>query len=353
MPLRIERFTAGGPRMGDFAAVRAGIVYPAPDDEVSAGAECLVAYDAGRPVARLAMGVAPELHGAPGPSGLVGWYEALDGEAGTALLVQARETLAERGAARVLGPMNGSTWKRYRLALPPEPGEPAPIPFLTEPVNPPGYPSQFLAAGFTVAAEYESRASLRPAGASAASSSPPAASDAPLAEGVRVAPLDPKRFDDALHEIFDLSAAAFADNLYYTPIGFGEFAAAYRKIRPLLDPELVRLARGADGKLLAFVFAFPDPFDRVPDVPAAGHASPDAAEPRGLRVVLKTLATAPEAQGTGLGRRLSEDVHRIAFARRAPSVVHALMQVDNTSTRISDRLRGEPFRRYALYGWTP
>jgi GNAT superfamily N-acetyltransferase len=348
MPLRIESFTAGGPRMGDFAAVRAAIVYPAPEDEVGAGAECLVAYDAGRPVARLATGIAPELHGAPGPSGLVGWYEALDGEAGAALLVRVRETLAERGAARVLGPMNGSTWKRYRLALPPEPGEPAPTPFLTEPVNPPGYASHFVVAGFTLAAEYESRAALRPAGASAASPAP----DAPLPEGVRIAPLDPGRFDDALREIFDLSAAAFADNLYYTPVAFGEFAAGYRKVRPLLDPELVRLARGADGRLLAFVFAFPDPFDRVPD--AAVGAPPDgAAEPRGLRVVLKTLATAPEARGMGLGRRLSEDVHRIAFARRAPSVVHALMQVDNGSTRISERLHGEPFRRYALYGWAP
>jgi GNAT superfamily N-acetyltransferase len=352
MPLRIESFTAGGPRMGDFAAVRSGIVYPAPDDELSAGAECLVAYDAGRPIARLAVQVAPELHGALGPSGLVGWYEALDGDAGTALLVRATEVLAERGAAHVLGPMNGSTWKRYRLALPPEPGEPAPTPFLTEPVNPPAYPAHFLAAGFTVAAEYESRAALRPADAPAESAGPPAGGDAPLPDGVGIAPLNPARFDDALRDIFDLSAAAFADNLYYTPIGFGEFAAAYQKIRPLLDPELVRLARAADGKLLAFVFAFPDPFDRVPDAP--GAASPaGAAEPRGPHVILKTLATAPEARGMGLGRRLSEDVHRIAFARRAPSVVHALMQVDNSSTRISERLRGEPFRRYALYGWTP
>ncbi|HEU0076669.1 MAG TPA: hypothetical protein VFQ76_03410, partial [Longimicrobiaceae bacterium] len=265
MPLRIERFTAGNPRMGDFAAVRDAIVYPAPDDDVPAGAECLVAYHAGRPVARLAMGVVPRLHGAPGPSGVAGWYEALDGEAGTALLVRAREVLAERGAARVLGPMNGSTWKRYRLALPPESGEPAPTPFLTEPVNPPDYPSHFVAAGYTVAAEYESRAAPRPAGTSTEPAKPPAAPDAPLPDGVRIEPLDPERFDDALQEIFDLSAAAFAENLYYTPIAFAAFAAAYQKVRPLLDPELVRLARGADGRLLAFVFAFPDPFDRAPD----------------------------------------------------------------------------------------
>jgi len=348
MTLRIERFTAPNPRTADFAAVREAIVYPAPDDELPAGAECLVAYDAGRPTARLAMAIAPGLYGAPGPSGVVGWYEALDGEAGAALLVQAREVLAERGAARVLGPMNGSTWKRYRVALPPRPAEPAPTPFLTEPVNPPDYPLHFLAAGYAVAAEYESRAALLAPPAAA-----PGPSGPPLPDGIRIAPLDPARFDDTLREIFDLSAAAFADNLFYTPIAFAEFAAAYLRVRPLLDPELVRLARGADGRLLAFVFAFPDPFDRVPDAVRAPAASGGAPRPRGLRVVLKTLATAPEARGLGLGGRLSAEVHRVAQGRGAPSVVHALMQVDNASTHISGRLRGEPFRRYALYGWSP
>ncbi len=351
MTLRIEHFTAPNPRTGDFAAVREAIVYPGPDDDLPAGAECLVAYDAGRPVARLAAAIAPGLHGAPGPSGLVGWYEALDDGAGAALLARAGEVLAERGAVRVLGPMNGSTWKRYRVALPPGPGEPVRTPFLTEPVNPPDYPSHFLAAGYAVAAEYESRAALLAPDAPAAVGGVP-----PLPDGIRIAPLDPARFDDTLREIFDLSAAAFADNLFYTPIAFAEFAAAYLRVRPLLDPELVRLARGADGRLLAFVFAFPDPFDRVPDAiraaPAASGGAPRP-RPRGLRVVLKTLATAPEARGLGLGGRLSAEVHRIALERGAPSVVHALMQVDNASTHISGRLRGEPFRRYALYDWTP
>lgn len=330
--MRIERFAPGDARMADFAAVRGRIAAPAPDDEVPPHAECLVAYAGGAPVARLAALVAPELHGAPGPSGLVGWYEAVDGEAGSALLARAGERLAGRGVARVLGPMNGSTWKRYRLALPPGPGEAAPAPFLTEPVNPPEYPAHFEAAGFSVAAEYESRLAERPESGS---------DEAPGADpgGVAITPLDPERFDDALREIFELSLSAFAGNPYYSPIGFEEFAAAYRGIRPVLDPALVRLARGEDGRLLAFVFAFPDPLDLAPDRPP--------------RVVLKTLATAPEARGLGLGGRLTGEVHRAAFARGAPSVVHALMHVDNASQRISGHYRGEPFRRYALYGWTP
>ena len=330
--MRLERFPSGDARLADFAAVRERIGYPSPDEEVHAGTTCLVAYDGDRPVARLGMEVAGELHGAPGASGVVGWYEAVDGEAGAALLRRACEEMAGQGMARVLGPMNGSTWKRYRLALPPESGEPAPPPFLTEPVNPPDYPSHFLAAGFRVAADYESRLAHRPADGSL--------DDAGDADGdVTVHPLDPARFEDALREIFDLSLASFADNLFYTPIGFEEFAASYRKVRPLVDPGLVRLARGSDGRLLGFVFAFPDPFDRA----GGGHP----------RVVLKTLATAPEARGMGIGGRLTAEIHDAAFARGAPAVVHALMHVANTSTRISGRHHGELFRRYALYEWTP
>ncbi len=331
MTYDIERFAPGGAPTADFAFVRGRIGYPAPEDEVPADAECLVAYDGGEPVARLAFLTAADLHGAPGPSGVVGWYEATDRDAGTALLVRARETLAERGAARVLGPMNGSAWKRYRLALGPEAGEHVPTAFLTEPVNPPEYPGHFADAGFAVVAEYETRAAPRPAEWSAGAPAAPAAFD--------VRPLDPDRFDDELRDAFELSLAAFAENRFYRPIGFDEFAASYRKMRPLLDPELVRLARAADGRLLGFVFAFPDPLDRE----GGGHP----------RVVLKTLATSPDARGMGVGSRLTADVHRIAFDRGAPSVIHALMSVDNTSTRISGRHHGEPFRRYALYGWSP
>ncbi|HEX2094644.1 MAG TPA: GNAT family N-acetyltransferase [Longimicrobiaceae bacterium] len=335
MSLRIEHLAPGDPRLADFAALRERAGYAAaPDDELRAGTECLVAYADGAPVARLALEVAPELHGVPGPTGLVGWYEATDAEAGVALLCRAREVLAERGVARVLGPMNGSTWKRYRLALPPAPGEAVPHPFLTEPVNPPEYPEHFEGAGFTVAAEYESRIAFRPEDGAEVP-----ADDSLDRYGIAVHPIDPGRFDEELREVFDLSLAAFAGNLFYTPIGFDEFSSAYRKIRPLLDPELVRLARSADGRLLGFVFAFPDPLDPA----GGGHR----------RVVLKTLATSPEARGMGLGGHLTREVHRIAFARGAPAVIHALMQVANASTRISGRHRGELFRRYALYGWMP
>src|SRR5690606_871502 len=95
--------------------------------------------------------------GSAGRTGFVGWYEAVEPEAGVEVLRVAVDALASAGAGRVVGPLNGTTWSRYRLTLPPRtPGESAP-PFLTEPTNPAEYPEQFLAAGFGPLLEYESR----------------------------------------------------------------------------------------------------------------------------------------------------------------------------------------------------
>jgi ribosomal protein S18 acetylase RimI-like enzyme len=331
----IEEFTPDdAARMADFAAVRDRIGYPGSDEPVPPSARCLVGRDEeGVPVARLSFALADPLHGAPGATGLIGHYESTDSDGGAGLLREAAARLAFVGAVRVLGPMNGSTWGRYRLALPPEPGDDPEPPYLSEPWNPADYPRHFQAAGFRVAATYES------AIVEALSEPDPRRDE--LAERVRargavIRPLDLARFDDELRALYELSVAAFAENLYYSPITFHEFRARYLPLRPLLDPELVRMAEDAEGRLLGFVFAFPDLLTMQ-----AG---------RPVRAVLKTLATAPAARGLGLGAFLTDEVRRLAHEKGYASVIHALMQADNASIRIS-RHTARVFRRYALYAW--
>jgi ribosomal protein S18 acetylase RimI-like enzyme len=333
--MKIEEFGADDARMADFAAVREGIGYPVPDEPLPAGARCLLARRGGEPVARLAYTVARDLQGVPGASGLIGWYETVDAAAGTELLRHAAARLRAEGADRIQGPLNGSTWGRYRLAFPPGPGEPDEPPFLSEPSNPAAYPLDFAAAGFRVAATYESAIVDD---LSAADPRRDELGERVRARGATIRPLDPARFDDELRAIYDLSVTAFAENLYYSPIGWDEFRARYAPLRPLLDPELVRLAEDTDGRMLGFVFAFPDAL-----------AMRDG---RPVRVVLKTLATAPAARGLGLGTFLTDEVRRIAHQKGYASVIHALMQADNDSIRIS-RHSARVFRRYALYEWRP
>jgi L-amino acid N-acyltransferase YncA len=289
----------------------------------------MAAYRDDQPVARLGFGAREGFAGAPGVTGYVGWYESSDAEAGTRLLAAAAERLLAEGARRVVGPLDGSTWHRYRVVMPRdqeiEDGEP----FLSEPRNPPGWSRQFEDAGFRPQLEYETRLVRRP------ESDPDlSARRAALAErGVRVRPLDLANYERELRALYALSVAAFAANPFYTPIDFEEFAKLYAGLRPLLDPTLVRLAESREGRLLGYVFAFPDAL----------------APPARPRIVLKTLAVHHEARGFGLGGILVDDIHAIA-AKRGAAVLHALMQVSNVSETISRRSGSERLRRYVLYG---
>jgi len=291
-----------------------------------------------RPLACCSLTTAADLHGAPGVTGMIGHYEALGEEAGVAVLEHARDALAERGVARVLGPINGSTWARYRLALPSEPSDPGfdPPHFLGEPCNPFSYPEHFGAAGFDIVARYESRIDEAPG---------EEAADAPKlaarvhAGGLRVRPLDPGRFDEELGMLYTVSLEAFAENLYFTPLDSDSFRRMYQGIRPSIDPGLVLIAEDSCGAPVAFQFAFLDPLSRR--------------DGRAPRAIVKTVATLPAARGRGLAGHMLDLLRQAASERGCGAVIHALMHVANFSMNMSARHRTRVFRRYALYQWRP
>jgi hypothetical protein len=265
----------------------------------------------------------------PGYTSL-GWFAAREREAAVSLLrAVCEEAQRLSGAqARVVGPLNGNTWDRYRLALPGGSDEP---PFPGEPTNPPEYPEYFLDAGFRVAAEYESRIvedlSPRP-GAEALARRV-------AREGICIRPLDRANGERELDALFTLASAAFAENPYYQPISPEEFGALYHPVLARVDPELVRLAHDRNRRLIAFALAYPE-----------GSGS-------NARVVLKSAASAPNARVLGLSAVLADQIHARAAQQGYRGVIHALMRSDNPSAAISRRYGGRVFRRYALYEWTP
>jgi len=282
-------------------------------------------------MARLVTYRVQDIVGAPGTTGLIGQFASRHSGTGTALLRDTAHQLLARGATRVLGPMNGSTWARYRFALQEPSSATNVLPFLGEPSNPVEYPAQFIAAGFRETAGYESRITRD---IHAANSRATAAEATASARGIVVAPIELARFDDELRALHELSVRTFAGNLYYSPIGVEEFISAYTPMRALLDPSFVLLARAADASLIAYVFAYPDPVSL--------HAG------RPHRLILKTLAVDPAWRGIGIGALLVERLHLAARARGLTAVIHALMHVDNDSMKISAHTT-QLFRRYAMY----
>jgi GNAT superfamily N-acetyltransferase len=260
--------------------------------------------------------------------GLVGHYAARSDDAAAVLLDAACRRLRENGCTLAVGPMDGSTWRRYRFVI--ERGsEP---PFFLDIDQPDAWPRQFARTGFRELARYCS------------SLNPDLARRHPLEEewearvrarGISLRPIDVNRLDAEMKSIFRVSAAAFANNYLYTPIDEETFLRMYRPVIQQIRPELVLLAERA-GETVGFVFC-------IPDLLEARRTS------RAATVVLKTIAVHPQAMNLGLGSHLVASAQRAAFELGYQRLIIAFMHEDNPSLRISAHY-AHVIRRYALYG---
>ena len=276
---------------------------------------------AGRIVARLS----PDLtDGDGGPIGMLGFFESRhDANVSSALFGDALSWLRARGARRIVGPMDGDTWHRYRVNIGPFDRAPFPL----EPWNPPYYRALWEDNGFVILETYSSKwiddvSVLLPG------------LEAGLARsegrGVSIRQLRPDRLPDELTLVHDLSSRIFADAFLYSPISREEFLAMYAGLERFLDPELVLFAETGSGEPVGFVFAYDDP----------GHPA----------VHYKTIGVLAEWRRPGVAHALSHHVYTAALRRGRPQGNHALMRDDNRSQAL-DQGYGEEFRRYVLYEW--
>jgi predicted N-acetyltransferase YhbS len=259
--------------------------------------------------------------------GVIGHYAAASLDAGVCVLAEASDVLAAQGLALAVGPMDGTTWRRYRFIV--ERGS-APV-FFLEPDNPDDWPGHWLAAGFTPIATYSSAINADLRGDDTRTQ---AAMSRLTARGVYIRMLDVSRRDAELRRIYALSLTAFSGNFLYSPIGEEEFLAQYRAVLPYVRPELVLIAEREDV-LLGFIFV-------VPDITQGRDGSPVDT------VILKTLAVDPSIRGLGLGGTLMDLGQRSARELGFRRAIHALIHDSNLSGRISAR-SARTMRRYALF----
>lgn len=260
-------------------------------------------------------------------AGYIGHYAAnTDADAET-ILSEACRMLAANGAAVAVGPVDGNTWRRYRL-ITRRGDEPS---FFLEPDNPDTYPKHFESSGFSPIARYYS------------SLNEDISQDVSLPDGLRrrlendgiiIRQLQPASFRDELATIHAISSAGFSNNFLYSPISREEFVGMYSKVLSHVRPELVLVAENNEGPV-GFIFALPDIL-RVRN----GHDDDT--------VILKSMAVLPEMSGLGIGALLmaqvSQNASRMGFRRS----IHALMHENNRSRKMSMHY-GREFRQYTLY----
>jgi len=258
--------------------------------------------------------------------GLIGHFESRNEESALGLLNAACTELKNHSCSLAIGPIDGSTWNRYRLVTD-FGSEPH---FFLEPSNPPQYPAYFTSAGFTPLATYCSALNTN------------LSHDDPKNQliqkkiadlGITIRNINPADFENELKRIYDISLIAFRRNFLYTPITEQDFLAQYAKIRPILRPELVLIAV-QETRPIGFMFG-------IPDLLAGQRGGPPT-------LLLKSLAVLPERSHAGLGGLLisecQKSAHQLGFTRS----IFALMHDANPSRSISSRY-GQIMRRYTLF----
>ena len=257
--------------------------------------------------------------------GLVGHFAAASAAAAAGLLEAACHLLAEQGCTLAVGPMDGCTWRSYRLVTE-RGGHP---PFLFDLETPPEYPAWWEIAGFRCFQTYHSDL------AEALDLQDPRLDRVRgrmEKADIQIRPMDAANFEADLIRIFEISEASFRGNVLYTPLGREAFLDLYRPAAGFVEAGLSLLAEGPEGPE-GFIFT-------VPNALQAQRGEPIDT------VVVKTLAVRPGRTTAGLGKLLLEESQRAAYNRGFRRAVHALMHDQNVSTVLSG---GRCIRRYALY----
>ncbi len=260
--------------------------------------------------------------------GAIGHFSAGDAESGARLLLAACARLAARGCRFAVGPMDGNTWRRYRLVV--EHGDEPP--FFLEPDNPAHWLECFTGAGFSVAANYCSSVQedlgrrdkrVQAVACRAAKA------------GISIRPFSRSDAERDLCGIHALALSAFSRSFLFSPIAQSDFLAQYARLLPHIRPELLLIAEQL-GEPVAFAFGLPDALEASRGAPAC-------------TVILKTIAARPGLAYMGLGHLLVDHGATVAAALGYRRAVHALMHDANNSSAWSAGY-GRVFRRYALCG---
>ena len=266
-------------------------------------------------------------------SGVIGLYDAApDPEGGHAaqLLMEAViEWAVAHDLEELFAPVDVNTWFKYRTMLHPKEEAFGPDPFSWEPTAPPEHQCHFLDHGFEVAASFETVGLHIPDTGEFTFGDlltrTQSGYDTAIASGLRIDRLTSESVQEVLPELHALCADAFADNLLFEPIPLQAFHALYGNALATMPGHFTFLARDQEGRLVGFLFTFPD---------------------RGW-LVMKTIAVAPDLRGRRLGTALTHAVYREAGQAGFRRFITALVREDNVS-----RLMLDPKKMPGVETWT-
>jgi len=238
------------------------------------------------------------------------------------LFDEIKKCAKSKGYNYLIGPINGSTWKKYRVTLPSN--NP---PFLLDNYNKPYYAKLFEDCGFETIANYTSSICKN---LNRDYSRLDKFEKIFERKGIKIRKFDPENFDRDIRKIYEVSIQSFVNNFLYSSIEFEDFYKMYEPVKSFLNPEWILLAENEKDEPIAFIFGFDNLYNR-----------------KEKSLIIKTLAQIPNYKYRGIGSYLTEFMHQKACKAGYNNIIHALMHEKNVSANI---LAGELYHEYKLYG---
>ncbi len=267
--------------------------------------------------AKIWFGDTPSLNGKA--IAVLGALQAKDQKDAQETIRLARSKARELSCDVLVGPMDGTTWQRYRAIVESDGSQAY---FLESPYGA-EVAEAFKAEGAKIIASYASARSVKPERRYS-----PNIAERTGRNDLAVRELNAATAEDDLRAMYQLCLKAFQNNFLYSPINEKEFLNLYLPVIPKIPVENVLLAKDDSGTLRGFIFAVPNLL---------------APDPAG-EIIIKTYAS----DVRGLGGWLADELQQRAQARGVTSFIHALMHEDNVSLKNSAHY-AKPFRKYALF----
>jgi hypothetical protein len=156
-----------------------------------------------------------------------------------------------QGARELYAPIQGSTWRTYRLRTDPDDG----VSLFWEPPRLPQLEHALRAEGFEVAMRYHSHF-FRTQQFNFDWKLTTRSAEMVRRKGYSIVPLLPLLGPQTLARLHEVTLAAFEGNFLFEPIDFGSFSSIYGNKDSGIDASLSRALLDESGRIMGYVYAF-------------------------------------------------------------------------------------------------
>lgn len=238
--------------------------------------------------------------------------------------------LKGEGFQIIIGPLNGTTWNRYRYVV--EKGDREP--FFMEPWNEDEEVKFIEYIGFSPFKYYFSSIMENTENRKILKEKIEKIKKFPFYKKISIKNADTKNFEKLFSKIYDISVESFKNNFLYTKLEKNIFMKMYSKYKEKFLSNFFKLLY-FEKRLIGFAFAFPDYLE----IERGGKTE---------TIIFKTGGVIPEFNGKGLGYILLDAIIDEVEKSKYSKLILALTFKSNVSKNMAEHV-AKPFRKYALF----